>query len=89
MPCIGEEIKSLILQEYPELEKVLEGLPDCADPRAIKLKGKRSKREGGEKRQPSAYNEFVGTCFKQDSVKQLPRTERMTECAKRWKQQKK
>lgn len=87
MPCIGEEIKGLILQEYPELEVVLDKLPDCADPRGLKLKGRQSNKEGGVKRQPSEYNIHISKCMKSKNIKGFGNAApAMKECARAWKE---
>lgn len=80
--CIGLEIKKLIIQEYPELEKVLDKLSDCADPRGIQLKcGK-----GRGQRQPSEYNRFISSCMKSKHIKGFGQAApAMKECAAEWK----
>lgn len=81
-PCLAAEVKEAILKEFGnEVKGILASIPDCQSPELINLCG-------GKKRAKSAYNIFISSCIRGKSSS-IPVTERMKECGRDWKQQKK
>ena len=87
-PCLTQEVRSaltraVVPEHAPSLQSVLDQIPDCATVSPAKEGGKK------EKRAPSPYNIFIGTCMKAGKItkfKEAP--ERMKHCAAQWRAQK-
>ena len=81
-PCLGSDIKAVILKEIPSLKDVLGKVADCPGPRSLELCGR-------GKRQPSAYQEFVGQCMKGKSIKSFAEApQAIRSCAAEWRERK-
>lgn len=98
VPCLSKSIKKLLTDSVaePELHKQIADMPEC--PKGYTLQfcpisaggGRRQHTETREKRAPSAYNVFIGSCMKSKPIKGKPFGEAgkfMKECAAAWKQQ--
>ena len=93
--CIGSDIKAGILDRISsrDLSAQIQRIPECKLPDDIQLdlaKGSRKgRREKGEKRAPSPYNIFIGTCMKAKKIKGFGNAApAMKECAAAWRKQK-
>ena len=77
--CFSPDLKEIIAQVLPELQPMLNAIPDCDDGQDMNVclddgKG------GKKKRAPSKYNLFVKSC--------LQSGKNMHDCAGDWKKQK-
>ncbi len=90
VPCLGKTIKEIILGKVPDLKETLAGIPDCPDRAGVIIcKAPRSarSRRTGEKRAPSAYNQFVSECMKAGNIHgREEAAARMKVCGAEWKQ---
>lgn len=83
-PCIGREIKEAILHEItaPNIQELLEHIPDCADSQDIRVCG-----IGKKGRSP--YQQFISQCMKAKNIKGFgAAAPAMRECAKEWRERK-
>ena len=81
-PCLGADVKEAILKEVPGLKEILGKVADCPDRREITLCGR-------GKRQPSAYQEFVGQCMKGKGIKSFAEApQAIRSCAAEWRERK-
>jgi hypothetical protein len=84
-PCMSPGIKNTIrdYNKSPEVVKVLDGIADCPDGESLRICECSAGREGKVKREPSEYNRFISSCFKDKPDTTLK------ECAQDWTKQKK
>ena len=83
-PCLSEEVKNAIREKIkdPQVLSILEVTPSCIGPELMELCSRK-------KRQPNAYQLFVGACLKRKKVKGFDDAPgKMRECAAEWQKQK-
>jgi len=91
--CIGTDVKTAILGRINsrDLSAQIQAIPECTLSDAIELtevKRTRKERREKEKRAPSAYNTFIGTCMKKAHIKSFGEAgPEMRKCAAEWKAQ--
>lgn len=73
IPCLGKDIRKIILGYDPSLAKTLEKVQDCEDNHAIQFCLRLEKLR-------SKYQAFVSLCMKEQKT--------MKECASEWKKNK-
>lgn len=77
--CFSQDLKEIIAQVLPDLQPMLNAIPDCDDGEDMNVcladgKG------GKKKRAPSKYNLHTSSCMKSGKS--------MRQCADEWKKQK-
>ena len=89
IPCLHPKLKELIAREFQSEDlSWLKGVADCRQGVVVELCGGRGR--GAGKRAPSAYNLFVGECFKRHGVKSFGQAGGvMKQCAAEWRARKK
>lgn len=92
VPCIGDNVRKAILGavDSRELYAYLESIPVCDEPDSLEVCFvKSTRRGGGEKREPSEYNKFIGSCMKGKNIKGFGKAApALRECAAAWKKRK-
>ena len=97
--CLSQAIKDVLKENtHPKFHPEIDEFPTCGigmvlqlcpfDPEKHKTK---ARKKSGEKRPPSAYNQFISSCMKSKPIKGKPfgaASEFMKECAVEWRQQK-
>ena len=86
-PCLGTDLKELLATlGDPEIDKILDKVPDCPTPTGLQLcgitKGKRPRSE---------YQEFISTCMKERAPNGMTFGEapqHMKTCAAAWRKHK-
>jgi hypothetical protein len=91
--CIGQAVKEVILERIPDLRRDLEAIPDCPERVAVMIcqpVARGRSRRTGEKRAPSAYNQFISQCMKAGNIHGREEAAgRMKTCAADWRQRRK
>ena len=93
--CIGANVRDAILGQIKnrDVSAHLQTIPECSLPDDIQLdlhkRSRGERREKGEKRAPSPYNLFIGSCMKAKHIKGFKNAApAMKECAAEWRKQK-
>ena len=89
IPCLAEDFKIAINEKFKTVEvaALLSGIPNCPDGQLVNFCKKTSKGStggGGQKRAPSAYQTFIGSCLRDKHLKGFD-PEAMKDCAVKWK----
>ena len=89
-PCLSREVRDLLHgaldERVPHLNELLARIPDCPSGQLINLCS--ATRGLREKRAPSAYNIWIGSCMKGKNIKGFGNAApAMKECAAAWQTQ--
>ena len=84
-PCLGTDLKELLATlGDPEIDKILDKVPDCPTPRDIVLCGVKKSTNR------SAYTVFISDCLREQQIKSFNEApQAMRRCAEQWRDQKK
>ena len=78
LPCLGQDIKAILLKELTGLGPVLQKIADCPEPKGIEF--------CLSHRGQSKYNIFISTCMKAKGIHgRAEAAQAMKTCASEWR----
>ena len=87
--CISKNVKDLLAERFPVLRTKIDNIPECAQPSDINLCAAPTDGRKRSKREPSAYNMFIGKCMKDQNIHgRAEAPEAMRICAAAWQRSK-